>query len=104
MQNAYADSSALSAGASASTGIPEGTPAGALLGGAPMATLFSAQNTCLVENPGPACARNFGAENSTEALDLNSIALGGGAGDTLEITTCIYPSGMAMMVPTASWT
>jgi outer membrane receptor protein involved in Fe transport len=80
MQNAYADSSALSAGASALTGIPEGTPAGALLGGAPMATLFSAKNTCLVENPGPACARNFGAENSTEALDLNSIALGGGAG------------------------
>ena len=82
MQNAYADSSALSAGASALTGIPEGTPAGALLGGAPMATLFSAKNTCLVENPGPACARNFGAENSTEALDLNAIALGGGAGDT----------------------
>ena len=80
MQNAYADSSALSAGASALTGIPEGTPAGALLGGAPMATLFSAKNTCLVENPGPACARNFGAENSTEALDLNAIALGGGAG------------------------
>ena len=80
MQNAYADSSALSAGASALTGIPEGTPAGALLGGAPMATLFSAKNTCLVENPGQACARNFSAENSTEALDLNSIALGGGAG------------------------
>jgi iron complex outermembrane receptor protein len=84
MQNAYADSSALSEGGSAAAGgtIPVGTPAGALLGAAPMATLFSAKNSCNVENPNQACARNFGAENSGEALDLNAIALGGAEGDT----------------------
>jgi len=81
MQNAYADNTALSAGLSAATGIPEGTSASQLLGPRPMATLFSAKNTCLVENPGPACARNFSSENSGEALDLNAIALGGAAGD-----------------------
>ena len=81
MQNAYVDNTALSAGLSAATGIPEGVSASQLLGGNPMATLFSAKNTCLVENPGPACARNFSSENSGEALDLNAIALGGAAGD-----------------------
>ena len=82
-QNAYVDNSALSEGGSAAAGgtIGVGTPAGALLGPAPMATLFSAKNSCMVENPSPACARNYSAENSGEALDLNSIALGGGAGD-----------------------
>ena len=79
MQNAYVDNTALSAGLSAATGIPEGTSASQLLGPRPMATLFSAKNSCLVENPGQACARNFASENSGEALDIASLALEGGA-------------------------
>ncbi len=41
-------------------------------GGAPMATLFSAKNGCMVENPAATCARNYSAENSAENLTLFS--------------------------------
>jgi len=75
MMNAYQDNTALSAGVAAATGIPEGTPASALLGGNPMATLFSAKNSCQVENPSPACARNFSVENKNTDLEFNDQGL-----------------------------
>ena len=73
MQNAYTDNTSIA--------MFGGLSASQLLGGNPMATLFSAKNSCMVEVPSPACARNYGSENSGEALDIASIALGGGAGD-----------------------
>jgi outer membrane receptor protein involved in Fe transport len=41
-------------------------------GNAPMATLFSAKNGCMVETPAATCARNYAAENSAENLNLFS--------------------------------
>ena len=40
----------------------------ALLGGAPMATLFSAKNVCLANPDRPTCQRNFSSETSNELI------------------------------------
>ena len=40
----------------------------ALLGGAPMATLFSAKNVCLANPDRPTCPRNFSSETSNELI------------------------------------
>ncbi len=75
MIDAYEDNTALSAGVSAATGIPEGLPASALLGGNPMATLFSAKQSCQVENPAASCAVNFSVNNKNTDLEFNTEGL-----------------------------
>ena len=75
MVDPYEDNTALSAGVSAATGIPEGTPASALLGGNAMATLFSAKQSCQVENPSPSCAANFSVNNKNTDLEFNTDGL-----------------------------
>ena len=51
MQNAYEDNTI-----------------GFLIGGAPMATLFSAKNVCLANPDRQSCQRNFSAETSNELI------------------------------------
>ncbi len=43
---------------------------GFFFGGAPMATLFSAKNGCMVANPAPTCSPNYASENSFENLSI----------------------------------
>lgn len=51
--------------------VPAGAPVNAILGAQPGGvTLFSAKESCLVENPAPTCARNYAAENSAEQLGI----------------------------------
>lgn len=63
IKNAYVDNTALSQGMSDLTGIPVGTPASALLGGAPMATLYSAKASCDTASPAESCTPNNGGVN-----------------------------------------
>ena len=59
----YVDNTALSTGMSAATGIPAGTPASYLLGFNPMATLYSARQSCNVASPAASCQANNGGNN-----------------------------------------
>ena len=61
LTNAYVDNSS-----SAAVG---GLSASALIGGGrPMATLFSAKESCQVANPAASCARNYSVENDNDSL------------------------------------
>jgi outer membrane receptor protein involved in Fe transport len=67
----YDPSIALGPNGSAATGLPVGTPVTAILGAQPAGvTLFSAKESCMTENPGAACARNYSVENSLENLTI----------------------------------
>ncbi len=69
MINAYEDNSGISAGVAEATGIPEGLSANLLaFGGRPMATLFSAKESCQGADPAPSCAQNYSL-NTNEDLD-----------------------------------
>lgn len=75
MRNAYIDNSS-----SAAVG---GLSASDLIGGGnPMATLFSAKESCQVANPAPSCARNYSVENGNEEL----AAAGAGRNDNLYLS------------------
>ena len=88
MIDPYQDNTALSQAVADATGIPAGTPASALLGGNPMANLYSARLSCTqAENPAPSCTRNaavtdpgannlylsqwFGDPGNDEGLNVN---------------------------------
>ncbi|MFT6517294.1 MAG: outer membrane receptor protein involved in Fe transport [Candidatus Azotimanducaceae bacterium] len=74
----FVDNTSLSAAASALTGIPAGLSMSQLVGGAaaPVATLYSAKNNCLVANPSPTCERNYSVTASNADLSV----LNGGDG------------------------
>lgn len=88
----YEDNTALSAGAAAAIGAPqlEGISASALaFGGAPMVHLFSAKESCQVDDPAPSCQRNFAVENTNEALE----AAGEGRNDNLQTSAWMGDDG-----------
>ena len=64
--------------------VPAGAPVNALLGARTGGvTLFSAKESCMVDNPAPACARNYSVENSLENLTI----LYAGRNDNLVLST-----------------
>ena len=78
----YSNDIALGAvGGPAVTGLPAGVPVNALLGAVAGVNLFSAKDSCMVENPAPTCARNYSANNSLENLTI----LDAGRNDNLQL-------------------
>ncbi|MDB9798260.1 TonB-dependent receptor [Pseudomonadales bacterium] len=63
------------------TGLPEGVPVNALLGAVTNVNLFSAKDSCMVENPAATCARNYASANSLENLTI----LSAGRNDNLQL-------------------
>ena len=66
----YSDDIALGATGAVVTSTFEGLPVNAILGAAPNVDLFTAKNSCAVENAAATCARNYSAENSLEQLTI----------------------------------
>ena len=58
-----------------------GAPVNAILGAQAGINLFSAKDSCMVENPAATCARNYSANNSLEALTI----LSAGRNDNLQL-------------------
>jgi outer membrane receptor protein involved in Fe transport len=64
MTDPYQDNTAISAGMSAATGIPQGLSASTLaFGGRPMVSLNSAKLSCSVASPAASCSPNNGGNN-----------------------------------------
>ena len=58
-----------------------GVPVNAILGAQAGVNLFSAKDSCMVENPADTCARNYSANNSLESLTI----LDAGRNDNLQL-------------------